>query len=153
MLITRIWISGTHTQSRTSARAEAVGLPRRATVAGPVLRPLPSAPEDRELVAQDHDLELPLTAAACEHADEAAEEPVQQTRQHDAQSEPTRPRSPAQPSPGESNFFTPQGAVPQGGGDPEFLRGKERLEFDSEDAGGRAAVPSRPTKRRESPPP
>jgi hypothetical protein len=35
-------------------------------------------------VAQDDDLKLPLTAAADEHADEVAQEPVQQTRQHDA---------------------------------------------------------------------
>jgi hypothetical protein len=35
-------------------------------------------------VAQDDDLKLPLTTAAGEHADEAAQEPVQQTRQHDA---------------------------------------------------------------------
>jgi hypothetical protein len=53
-----------------------------------VLRPLPSSPEDRELVAQDGDLKLPLAAAAGEQADDPAEEPIQQTRQHDAQSEP-----------------------------------------------------------------
>jgi len=60
-------------------------------VGGRVLRPLPSAPEDRQLVAQHDDLKLPLTAAAGEHADEAAQEPVQQRHQQDAQSEPARP--------------------------------------------------------------
>ena len=33
-------------------------------------------------MAQDDDLELPLTAAAGEHANEAAQKPVQHTRQH-----------------------------------------------------------------------
>jgi hypothetical protein len=42
------------------------------------LRPLPAAPEDRQLVAQHDDLKLPLTTTAGEHADEAAQEPVQQ---------------------------------------------------------------------------
>jgi Family of unknown function (DUF5937) len=63
-----------------------------------VLRPLPSPPEDRDLVAQDSDLELPLTAAANEHPNEPAQEPVQQTHQHDPQSEPARLRSPTQPN-------------------------------------------------------
>ena len=66
-------------------------------VGGRVLRPLPAAPEDRELVAQDDDLQLPLTAAAREHAHQATEEPVQQRRQHDTQSEPIQPRTPARP--------------------------------------------------------
>jgi hypothetical protein len=39
-------------------------------------------------MAQDDDFELPLTAAPGEHANDAAQEPVQQTHQHDAQSEP-----------------------------------------------------------------
>jgi len=39
-------------------------------------------------VAQDHDFELPLTAAAREHANDATQEAIQQTHQHDAQSEP-----------------------------------------------------------------
>jgi hypothetical protein len=60
------------------------------------------------LVAQDHDLELALTAAAGEQTNETAEEPVQQTGQQDAQSEPLRPSSPAPPSRPESSFFTPQ---------------------------------------------
>ena len=59
-------------------------------------------------MAQDDDLELPLTTAG-EHADEAAQKPVQQRHQHDAQSEPARPQSPTRPSRPESNFFTPQG--------------------------------------------
>jgi hypothetical protein len=50
------------------------------------------------LVAQDHDLELALTAAAGEQTNETAEEPVQQTGQQDAQSEPLRPSPPAPPS-------------------------------------------------------
>jgi len=49
-------------------------------------------------VTQDDDLELPLTTTAGEHADEAAQKPVQQTHQHDAQSEPLRRRSRARPS-------------------------------------------------------
>ncbi len=63
-----------------------------------VLRPLLSTLEDRELVAQDDDLKLALTATASEHANENAQEPVQQTREHDAQSEPAWPRSPTRPS-------------------------------------------------------
>ena len=39
-------------------------------------------------MAQDDDLKLPLTTTAGEHVDEAAHKPVQQTHQHDAQSEP-----------------------------------------------------------------
>jgi hypothetical protein len=39
-------------------------------------------------MAQDDDFELPLTAAPGEHANDAAQEPIQQTHQHDAQSEP-----------------------------------------------------------------
>jgi hypothetical protein len=39
-------------------------------------------------VAQDHDFELPLAAAAREHANDAAQEAIQQTHQHDGQSEP-----------------------------------------------------------------
>jgi hypothetical protein len=55
-------------------------------------------------VAQDHDFELPLTAAPREHANDAAQEPIQQTHQHDAQSEPIT----STVVPTESNFFTPQ---------------------------------------------
>jgi hypothetical protein len=76
-------------------------------VDGRVLRPLPAAPEDRQLVAQHDDLKLPLTTTTGEHAHEAAQEPVQQTHQHDAQSEPARRRPPTRPSRPESNFFTP----------------------------------------------
>jgi len=60
----------------------------------------------RTLRAQHHDLKLPLTAATGEQADNPAQEPVQQRHQHDAQSEPSRPRPPAL-NPAESNFFTP----------------------------------------------
>jgi hypothetical protein len=48
-----------------------------------VLRPPPASPEDRELVAQNNDLKLPLTTAAGEQVNKAAQESVQQTRQHD----------------------------------------------------------------------
>ena len=77
------------------------------SVDGRVPRPLPSTLKDRELVAQGDDLKLPLTATAGEHANEAAQKPVQQTPQHDAQSEPAWPRSSTRPSWPESNFFTP----------------------------------------------
>jgi hypothetical protein len=76
-------------------------------VDGRVLRPLPSAPEDRQLVAQHDDLKLPLTATAGEHAHEEAQEPVQQTHQHDAQSEPARPRSPIRRFPPGIEFLYP----------------------------------------------
>ncbi len=58
-------------------------------------------------MTQDHDLELQLTAATGEHANDATQQPVQQTRQYDGHSEPGRPRSPAPPFRPESNFFTP----------------------------------------------
>jgi hypothetical protein len=54
------------------------------SVDGRVPRPPPAAPEDRQLVAQHDDLELPLTTAVGEHADTPAQEPVQHTGQHDA---------------------------------------------------------------------
>jgi hypothetical protein len=50
------------------------------------------------LVAQNHDLELALTATAGEQTNANAKEPVQQTGQQDAQSEPPQPRSSAPPS-------------------------------------------------------
>ena len=59
-------------------------------------------------MTQDHDLELPLTASAREHANDAAQEPIQQTRQHDAQSEPISNTAAL----AESNFFTPHGQDP-----------------------------------------
>jgi hypothetical protein len=67
-------------------------------VGGRVVRPLPSAAEDRELMAQHHDLKLPLSAATGEQADTPAQDSVQQRHQHDEQSEPARPRSPAPPA-------------------------------------------------------
>ena len=42
----------------------------------------------------------------CGHPKETAEEPVEQRHQHEAQSEPAGPRSPGDPSPAESTFFT-----------------------------------------------
>jgi hypothetical protein len=60
-------------------------------VSGRVLRPPVSAPQDRHLVAQNHDFELALTATAGEQTNANAKEPVQQTGQQDAQSEPPRP--------------------------------------------------------------
>ncbi len=60
-------------------------------------------------MAQHDDLKLPLTATAGKHANENAQEPVEQRHQHEAQSEPAPPRSPVDPSPAESTFFTPQG--------------------------------------------
>jgi hypothetical protein len=54
---------------------------KQRTVSGRVLRPPPSASQDRDLVAQNHDLELALTAPAGEQTNETAEEPVQQTGQ------------------------------------------------------------------------
>jgi len=71
---------------------------KQRTVSGRGLRPPPSAPQDRHLAAQNHDLELALTAAAGEQTNKTAEEPVQQTGQQDAQSEPLRPSPPAPPS-------------------------------------------------------
>jgi hypothetical protein len=65
-------------------REEAARRSEQGWVDGRVPRPLPATPEDRELVAQDDDLELPLTTAADQHADEVAQEPVQQSRHHDA---------------------------------------------------------------------
>jgi hypothetical protein len=52
----------------------------------------------RQLVAQDNDLKLALTAAADEHADNPTEEPVEQARQHGPQSAPLQCGSPARPS-------------------------------------------------------
>ena len=46
---------------------------------------------------QDNDPKLPLTATLGERADKPAQKPVQQPRQHQVQSEPTWPRSPARP--------------------------------------------------------
>jgi hypothetical protein len=71
---------------------------KQRTVSGRVLRPPASAPQDRHLVAQNHDLELALTATAGGQTNANAKEPVQQTGQQDAQSEPPRPRSSAPPS-------------------------------------------------------
>ncbi len=68
-------------------------------------------------MTQDHDLELPLTAPAREHANDAAQEPIQQTHQHDAQSEPITSTA----APPESNFFTPQAELPR----EQYDRGKQ----------------------------
>jgi hypothetical protein len=58
-------------------------------------------------VAQHHDLKLPLTTTAGEHAHQAAPEPVQHTHPHDAQSQPVRPRSPTRPPPAGIEFLYP----------------------------------------------
>jgi hypothetical protein len=65
-------------------REQAARRSEQGSVDGRVPWSLPSAPEDRKLVAQDDDLKLPLTAAADEHANNSAQEPVQQTPQHQA---------------------------------------------------------------------
>jgi hypothetical protein len=75
----------THGEARPPlGREQAARRSEQGSVAGRVPRPLPSAPEDRELLTQDDDLKLPLTAAADEHANNPAQQPVQQTRQHRA---------------------------------------------------------------------
>jgi hypothetical protein len=73
-----------------------------------VLRPVPSAPEDRELVAQNHNLKLPLTTTAGEHANESAEEPVHQRHQDDATVWTGSAAIAQHGDPAESSFFTPQ---------------------------------------------
>jgi hypothetical protein len=78
-------------------------------VGGRVPRPLPSSPQDRQLVTQHDDLKLPLTTATGEEANNHAQEPVQHTHQHDAQSEALRPRSPARPS-SRIEFLYPTGS-------------------------------------------
>jgi hypothetical protein len=57
-------------------RRQPVGRSEQGTVDGRVLRPFPAALEDRQLVAQDNDLERPLAAAAHEQANRAGEKPV-----------------------------------------------------------------------------
>jgi hypothetical protein len=80
-------------------RKRAAGRSQQGAVALRVSRPLVAAPEDCELVAKQDDLELLLADAADKHAEKQEEEPVQQRHQHDAESEPSRPRSPdARPS-------------------------------------------------------
>ncbi len=59
-------------------------------------------------MAQHRDFELPLTAAPGEHANDAAQEPIQQTHQHDAQSEPITSTAARR----NRNFFTPQASRP-----------------------------------------
>jgi hypothetical protein len=58
-------------------------------------------------VAQHDDLKLPLTATADKHANENAQEPVEQRHQHEAQSEPAAPRSTSRPVPGRIDFLYP----------------------------------------------
>jgi hypothetical protein len=93
---------------KARGREQAARRSEQRPVGGRVPQPLPSAPKDRQLVAQHDDLKLTLTTAAGEHADNPAKKPIQHTRQHDAQSEPARPGSPTPRSRTESNFFTPQ---------------------------------------------
>jgi hypothetical protein len=78
------------------------------SVCGRVMRPLPSAPEDGQLMAQHDDLKFALAAAADERAKKTAEEPVRQRHQHDRQSDSAAITSTS--SHAESNFFTPQDA-------------------------------------------
>jgi len=59
------------------------------------------------LVAQNHDLELALTATAGEQTNANAKEPVQQTGQQDAQSEPPKAMIVSTTVQTESSFFTP----------------------------------------------
>jgi hypothetical protein len=74
---------------------QTAGRCKQGAIDGRVLRPLSAAPEDRQLVTQDDDLKFSLTTAADERANKPAQDPIQQTRQHKAQSEPLRPPSPA----------------------------------------------------------
>jgi len=76
---------------------QTAGRCEQGAIDGRVPRPLSTAPEDRQLVAQDDDLKLSLTTAADEHANKPAQDAIQHTRRHKAQSERLRPRSPAQP--------------------------------------------------------
>jgi hypothetical protein len=88
-------------QDERSGGSSRLSRSQQRSIDGRVPRPLPPAPEERQLVAQDHDLKLPFTAAAREHANDAAQEPIQQTHQHDGQSEPLTSTA----APAESNFF------------------------------------------------
>jgi hypothetical protein len=89
----------THRKARPALGREQTARSRQQRpVDSPVLRSLPTPPEDRELVSQHHDLELPLTTTPDEHPDHPAQKPVQQTHGHNAQSEPARLRSPTPPT-------------------------------------------------------
>jgi hypothetical protein len=76
-----------------------------------VPRPLPSPPEDRQLVAQHDDLKLPLTATADKHRNENAQEPIEQRHQHDAQSEPGSAAITSKPVSGRIDFLHPTGCL------------------------------------------
>jgi hypothetical protein len=76
-------------------REQPTGRREQGAVDGRVPGPLPSSPEDRELVTQGDELKLPLATSAGEHPNDHAQEPVQHTHQQDAQSEAPRLRSPA----------------------------------------------------------
>jgi hypothetical protein len=102
----------THCEARPPLRREQPARGRQERpVDARVTRPLPSPPEDRELVSQDHDLEISLATAPDEQPEQPAQKPVQQTSRHDTQSEPERPQSPRQPDPWGPSFFTPQGSA------------------------------------------
>lgn len=79
-------------------REQPTGRSEQGAVGGRVPRPLPSSPEDRELVTQDDDLKLPLATVTGEDANNHAQEPVQHAHQHHAQSATPRLRSPPRPS-------------------------------------------------------
>jgi hypothetical protein len=97
------------TAGRSPGREQAANRSQQGPVDGRVPGPLPAAPEDRQPVAQHHDLKLPRTTTAGEHAHEAAPEPVQQTHPHDAQPQPVRPRPPTRPSRPGIEFLYPTG--------------------------------------------
>jgi hypothetical protein len=93
-------------------RKQSAGRSKQRTVNGRVLRPPPAAPQDRNLVAQNHDLELALTAAAGEQTEETAQEPVQ----HAGQQKHPVCTAPAMivgtTGTAESSFFTPHASPP-----------------------------------------
>jgi hypothetical protein len=72
-------------------RKQSAGRSKQRTVSGRVLRPPPAAPQDRNLVAQNHDLELALTAAAGEQTEETAQDRYSTQVSRDTQSAPLRP--------------------------------------------------------------
>jgi hypothetical protein len=75
-------------------RQQPAGRSKQRSIGGRVARTLTDAPQDRQLVAQHHDFKLTLAAAASEQANKPAQEPIQQTGQHAAQSRPARAPSP-----------------------------------------------------------
>ena len=64
-------------------RKQAAGRSQQGAIARRVPGPLAPPPEDRQLVAQHDDLELPLAGAADDQAENNEEQPVEQRHQHD----------------------------------------------------------------------